>query len=502
MRLAAGTSLGPYEISGAIGAGGMGEVYRARDSRLGREVALKVLPREVAGDKERLARFEREARSASALNHRNIVTVHDFAFAGEDCYLVMELIRGESLRELVARGPVPLRKLYAIAAGIAAGLAAAHAAGIVHRDLKPENVMLTAEGLPKILDFGLVKSPASSMGDATTQARVTGSGVILGTLPYMSPEQAQGQTVGIASDQFAVGLMLYEMATGRHPFLRQTAYETVTAIIREEAPSLSASFPEPFRWIVERCLAKEPAQRYASTSDLAHDLRALGSRTTSGTADTVSSAPVVAQSATRWKRFAVAATAAATAAAITFVLLSLRKTDRIGDPLHLHLATGELQVEFEEAATPIAISPDGRNLITQGTNRNGSRELWLTDLRAGGMRLIVENAYGASLVERQHIHRVPGRGEAEDAERFRRPGTHRLRCPAGEYASVAWRHDSVRPLFGHTRSERPLSRRGNRRSAAESSALDDHRKRAPIAVVAAVSPGWETIPVRGARLKG
>jgi serine/threonine protein kinase len=180
MTLAAGSRLGPYEISGPIGAGGMGEVYRARDTRLGREVAIKVLPHELTNDRDRLARFEREARSASALNHRNIVTIHDFSSHDGETWLVMELIRGESLRAIIAHGPLPLKKLLSIATGVADGLAAAHAAGLVHRDLKPENVMVTGDGTPKILDFGLVKSSViAEENNSPTDVQVSRSGMVM-----------------------------------------------------------------------------------------------------------------------------------------------------------------------------------------------------------------------------------------------------------------------------------------------------------------------------------
>jgi serine/threonine protein kinase len=223
MNLEPGSKIGPYEITGPIGAGGMGEVYRARDTRLGREVAIKVLPRELTSDPERLARFEREARSASALNHRNIVTIHDFSSRDGEAWLVMELIRGESLRELLSRGALPFKKVIAIGSGIADGLAAAHNAGIVHRDLKPENVMITSDGTPKILDFGLVKNRASNdITNSSTEMRVSSTGTILGTAGYMSPEQARGEEVDFRSDQFSLGLILYETATGKNPFRRAT----------------------------------------------------------------------------------------------------------------------------------------------------------------------------------------------------------------------------------------------------------------------------------------
>src|SRR5207245_2698827 len=255
-----------------VGAGGMGEVYRARDTRLGREVAIKVLPQELTNDRDRLARFEREARSSSALNHRIIVTIHDFTSAGGEAWLVMELVRGESLRDLISRGALPLKKLLAIATGIADGLAAAHAAGLVHRDLKPENVMIASDGTAKILDFGLVKnSPVAEETSAPTTPQVSRTGLVLGTASYMSPEQARGHDVDFHTDQFSFGLILHEMATGKNPFRRATAMDTLAAILNDEPPPLG----EPLGWIVERCLQKNREERYGSTADLAHDLRRL-----------------------------------------------------------------------------------------------------------------------------------------------------------------------------------------------------------------------------------
>jgi serine/threonine protein kinase len=279
VALSAGTRLGPYEILSALGSGGMGEVYRARDVRLGREVAIKVLPEEPASDRERLARFEQESRSASALNHPNIVTIYDVGREGPLSYIAMELVEGTSLRALLAAGPLPLRKVVSIGTQIAQGLARAHAARIVHRDLKPENVMVTPDGLLKILDFGLAKlsTPGDGSGAsaATTITGATGPGVVIGTAGYMSPEQASGRPVDFRSDQFALGAILYELVTGNRAFLRGTAIETLSAIVRDEPPALAAvvpQAPEGLRWVIERCLAKEPDERYASTRDLARDL--------------------------------------------------------------------------------------------------------------------------------------------------------------------------------------------------------------------------------------
>ncbi len=282
MALAPGTRLGIYEILAPLGAGGMGEVYRARDTRLGRDVAVKVLPAERASDAERRRRFEQEARSASALNHPNILTIHEIGDEGETTYIAMELVEGRTLRELVASGPVPTRKLLELAAQVAEGLAKAHSAGIVHRDLKPENVMVSRDGYVKILDFGLAKLVEPDAMEASTIQTAAGAptepGTVLGTAGYMSPEQAAGRPLDFHSDQFAFGSILYEMATGQRAFQRKTGAETLVAIMREEPEPMALSgvkAPAPLRWIVERCLAKDPEDRYASTKDLARDLASV-----------------------------------------------------------------------------------------------------------------------------------------------------------------------------------------------------------------------------------
>jgi Tol biopolymer transport system component len=282
MTLAPGTRLGTYEILSPLGAGGMGEVYRARDARLGREVAIKVLPAERAADPDRRRRFEQEARSASALNHPNILTIHEIGTEGEITYIAMELVEGRTVRELVASGPLPTRKLLDVAAQTAEGLSKAHAAGIVHRDLKPENLMVSRDGYVKILDFGLAKLAEPDANEASTIQTAAGlptePGTVLGTAGYMSPEQAAGRTVDFHSDQFAFGSILYEMATGQRAFQRKTGAETLVAIMREEPEPMAASSsaaPAPLRWIVERCLMKDPEDRYASTKDLARDLASV-----------------------------------------------------------------------------------------------------------------------------------------------------------------------------------------------------------------------------------
>jgi len=277
-----GRSLAQYRVTASIGAGGMGEVYRATDTRLGRDVAIKVLPPDTAAHPDRRQRFEQEARAASALNHPNILTVYDIGEADGTTYIAMELVDGKTLRELLASGePLPTKRFLDIAVQTAEGLAKAHAAGIVHRDLKPENLMVSKDGYVKILDFGLAKliEPVSEDASALpTAIGATQPGTVMGTAGYMSPEQASGQPVDFRSDQFTLGAILYEMATGKRAFQRKTGAETLVAIIREEPESLgqlAPRAPAPIRWIVERLLAKDPEERYASTKDLARDLKSL-----------------------------------------------------------------------------------------------------------------------------------------------------------------------------------------------------------------------------------
>lgn len=392
MRLKAGSRLGAYEITGPIGAGGMGEVYRARDERLGREVAIKVLPREVTADADRLARFEREARSASALNHPNIVTIHEFSSREDEVWMVMELVRGESLRERLERGAVPTRELFSVAAAIADGLAAAHEAGLVHRDLKPENIMVPEEGPPKILDFGLARSfSPSPMTEAPTEAQLSRTGAILGTAAYMSPEQARGERVDFRSDQFSFGLILHEMASGHHPFRRATSFETLTAILNEEPPALSEQLPESAQWIIERCLAKKPGDRYGSTRDLARDLGRLRDR--SGVlSPTPATRPGLPP---RTKRWGVAGAVLILAALLGMAVVSWKRPPAgVSHLLHVDIAVPGLTVFLDEVMHPVALSPDGRRLAIYGTNPAGRSELQVRDLRSGLARRIAENAFG------------------------------------------------------------------------------------------------------------
>jgi eukaryotic-like serine/threonine-protein kinase len=280
MSLAPGTILGQYEIRSPLGAGGMGEVYRAHDMRLNREVAIKVLPESLTSDPERLRRFEQEARATAALNHPNILAVYQMATDHGISYLVEELLEGETLRERMRRGPIPLRKAIDYEVQIAHGLAAAHEKGIVHRDLKPENLFLTKDGRVKILDFGLAKltQPKDDSGTDDTLAQGTEAGMVMGTVGYMSPEQVRGMPAGHRSDIFAFGTILYEMVTGHQTFRKPTSAETMTAILNEDPPSISQvvpSVPPGLQRVVHRCLEKNPEQRFQSASDLAFALEAL-----------------------------------------------------------------------------------------------------------------------------------------------------------------------------------------------------------------------------------
>jgi predicted ATPase/serine/threonine protein kinase len=284
LKLAPGTQFGRYEIISPLGAGGMGEVYRARDTRLGRELAIKILANNVSREKQDLERFEREARSASALNHPNIVTIFELGEVEHTYYIAMELVEGELLRNLLATGPLPLQKAIPIATQAADGLAKAHEAGVVHRDLKPENLMISRDGFVKILDFGLAKLAATGnqLSNADTlNVSLTQVGTILGTVEYMSPEQANCLPVDFRSDQFSFGAVLYESVTGRPAFRRNSQAQTLAAILRDDpkpVTSLNSQVPAPLCWVIERCLAKDPNERYASTRELARELATIRDR--------------------------------------------------------------------------------------------------------------------------------------------------------------------------------------------------------------------------------
>lgn len=281
MALSSGQKLGPYQIDSLLGSGGMGEVYRAHDSRLNRTVAIKVLPASFSSDRERLQRFSQEARAAAALNHPNILSIFDIGEEHGAPYVVSELLEGETLRERLRNGSLPIRKTIDYAIQVSKGLSAAHEKGIVHRDLKPENLFLTHDGRVKILDFGLAKltqPESTTTGDAPTLQVATETGLVMGTAGYMSPEQVRGKSADHRSDIFSFGAILYEMVSGKRAFHGESAADTMSAILKEEVPDLSETarnVPPGLERVVRHCLEKHPAQRFQSAGDLAFDLEAL-----------------------------------------------------------------------------------------------------------------------------------------------------------------------------------------------------------------------------------
>ena len=319
MTLAAGARLGPYEVVSPIGAGGMGEVYRARDERLKRDVAIKVLPASYSQDADRLRRFEQEAQAAGGLNHPNITSVYDLGSHDGAPYIVTELLEGETLRARLSGGAVPVRKAIDYAVQITKGLAAAHEKGIIHRDLKPENLFVTNDGRMKILDFGLAKltQPEAQSGPQTNLPTATEPGVVMGTLGYMSPEQVKGKPADQRSDLFAFGAILYEMLSGARAFHRDSAAETMSAILREEPPDLSATnrnIQPGLERVVRHCLEKNPEERFYSARDLAFDLEALSGL--SGSAAVSQDAAASSKTRPSWRALAGAVLATALVCAL------------------------------------------------------------------------------------------------------------------------------------------------------------------------------------------
>ena len=365
----------------------MGVVYLARDTKLDRDVALKLLPADFANDPDRLRRFELEARSASALNHPAIIAIYDLGQAESQPYISMELVDGQTLRQLLQAGPLQTRRALQVAAPIADGLAKAHEAGIVHRDLKPENLMVSRDGFAKILDFGLAKLGGEMDARATMETATekgTRPGSVVGTVGYMSPEQASGGQADSRSDQFSFGLVLYEMLTGERAFKRSTAVETLSAIIRDDpAPvrQLNSSVPAPVQWIVDRCLAKNPSERYGSTRDLARDLASardhFSELTSSGATAVSSAAP-----ATRVRRREVAAWILAAAFAVGALTLLLRPTTSTTTDLDRTVRftiapPKDVNFSWSIGTSPFALSPDGRHLVFAGMGADKRRGLWL-----------------------------------------------------------------------------------------------------------------------------
>ena len=390
MTLAIGTRIGRYEIRAKIAEGGMGEVYRARDEKLNRDVAIKVLPASLSQDEDRLRRFGQEAEAAGTLNHPNILAVHDVGMQDGAPYVVSELLEGETLRERLGGPPVPLRKAIDYAVQIARGLAAAHARNIVHRDLKPENIFIAGDGQVKILDFGLAKliepvGAGQMLTDLPTRKLNTTPGTVMGTLGYMSPEQVDGKPVDYRSDIFSFGVVLYEMLAGRRAFpQRETLRETLHAIAKEDPPVLSELVPRvspSLEKVVERCLEKKPEDRFQSTRDLAFALEALsGAGTTShpelSTAPNLdlSTSPAIAAPPSHrlWKMLVVAAMLAAVAFSVgAFILGREREQHR-----HLHIVSSP----FVAARSGMRGS---RLTVIPSSTARGGMAIQLTSSRCG-----------------------------------------------------------------------------------------------------------------------
>jgi Tol biopolymer transport system component/predicted Ser/Thr protein kinase len=388
MPLQAGTRLGPYEILAQIGAGSMGEVYRARDPRLGREVAIKVLPPAFADDPPRLARFEQEARAAAALNHPNILAVYELGHDRGSEFIVSELLEGRSLREQLREGPLPVRRALDYAVQIAHGLAAAHEKGILHRDLKPENIFITSAGHVKILDFGLAKlteqAPAGNVGSVVpTNPPGTEPGLVLGTVGYMAPEQVRGLPADSRSDIFAFGAILYEMLAGQPPFRRETVADTMSAILKEDPPEIAPErhVPPFLVRIAFRCLEKTPAMRFQSTEDLAFAL-------VSSPSSDLETHPLVTEerpaagrglSRRRLPRWAAVVAAIAVLELVAAAILSRRQPATDGLAVRLSVPLPPTLVQIDQM---IRVSPDGTRLAFAATAADGTRRLWIRSLDA------------------------------------------------------------------------------------------------------------------------
>ena len=381
-----GTTLTHYRVTAKIGEGGMGEVWQATDTKLDREVALKVLPADFVADEDRRARFEREAKALASLNHPNIATVFGFEEIEDRTILVMELLEGESLRERVAEGPLPYRKAAEIGAAIARGLGAAHDRGIFHRDIKPENVFLTNDGQVKVLDFGLATdhSLAGMDGGETNTPTVTqrtGPGAVLGTVGYMAPEQVRGEQADARTDIFALGAVLYEMVAGRRAFDRETAPETMTAILREEPPEpaeLGVVVPPVLDRVIRRCLEKRPDERYQSARDLAFQLEALARA--SGSASGVSERPVADRPSRRMSvalAVILALGAAAIGAAAAFWYQSLGESEQIRIQRMTHRRGMVWSARF---------TPDTGSIVYGATWENSPLDLFMTRIDSVGSR--------------------------------------------------------------------------------------------------------------------
>jgi serine/threonine protein kinase len=378
-----GTRLGPYEIQEQLGAGGMGEVYLAYDTTLDRAVAVKVLPAELTADGERRERFEREAKAVAALTHPNIVAIYGFGDHEGVAYAAMELLEGQSLREVIDEGPVQLSRALDIAGQVIAGLAAAHARGIVHRDLKPENLFVGPDGRVRILDFGLAASgeppSAVSSDESSVRTRLTDPGVVVGSVAYMAPEQMRGAETQPTADIFALGVVLHEMLTGTHPFVRDSYADTLGAVLRDEAPTLTDIVGPTLNRVIGRCMAKSPEERFESVRDLAFSLDIA-----SNAPEAIPDAPDAAGTESR-PVWGVAATVAVTAALTFFATRSLLPESGTASIPRI------AEITFSGADYQPDVSP-ADDLIAFTSNRAGVSRIWLKQMDGTGERPLTEGS--------------------------------------------------------------------------------------------------------------
>jgi serine/threonine protein kinase len=388
-----GTKLGPYEISGFIGAGGMGEVYRAHDGRIGREVAIKILPATFSADEGRMHRFEQESRAAGLLNHGNILAIYDVGTFNNSPYIVSELLEGETLREKIIAGAIPRRKAMEYAIQISQGLAAAHEKGIVHRDLKPENLFVTGDGRLKILDFGLAKLTApepvsSNQSKLQTAAGLSEPGLIIGTIGYMSPEQVRGKASDHRTDIFAFGTIFYEMLTGKKAFHGDTVADTMSAILQKDPPDLAdfdPNLPAAFQRVICRCMEKNPEERFQSTRDLQFALEAVsgaGDSRSSGisaraAAETIITTRPKVQTLQGKVPWMIAGLALAALAVVSWMYFVATRGD--ASPMYSYIVPNEktsFQMGDQDSGS-LTISPDGRYITFCAKGEDGHKCLWL-----------------------------------------------------------------------------------------------------------------------------
>src|SRR5438552_10528928 len=389
------TTIAQYTIVSKIGEGGMGEVYRARDTKLGRDVAIKVLPASLSENTDRLNRFEQEAQAAGALNHPNILVIHHIGIHEGAPYIVSELLEGETLRERLASGALPQRKAIDYALQIAKGLAAAHEKGIVHRDIKPDNIFITDDGRVKILDFGLAKLTSATDGTSQTEVPTrkvnTDPGTVMGTMGYMSPEQLKGQPADHRSDIFSFGAILYEMLSGKRAFRGDSMAETMSAILREDPPDLSETnktVSPALERVVRHCLEKNPAERFHSARDLAFAIESLsGSATISGQTATMPTITAESSAAVGLSRWLGHGRVAWIVAAVLIVgllaalgLLYFNRSETNTRAARLSF-TPPPELAFNDALPDAAvISPDGQKIAFSATSADGKNMLYVRNL--------------------------------------------------------------------------------------------------------------------------